>query len=167
MLLIGHSINSLLKQLKPMIKHGTILHDICNAAFHLGPITWSSQYPDLDPGLLKESKPWQGKYKGWIGSTMYLVFWTLRMLMISEPLNIYYSIAFIPYSDTDTNCAVCGALMGSLLGRNKLLTSKTLNSYWDMMLASDTAKGDYPRPEYYHPRQIIPTMEKLLKKFNI
>lgn len=63
--------------------------------------------------------------------------------------------------DTDTNAAIAGAVLGMRFGFKKLMENKVTNNNWQIVLSADTNKGDYPRPDRYHPKHL----EKILLSF--
>lgn len=59
-----------------------------------------------------------------------------------------------PGSDTDTNAAIAGAMLGATFGYNNLMQSPLTAYNWNIVFNCDTTKGDLPRPDMYHPKQI-------------
>ena len=51
--------------------------------------------------------------------------------------------------DTDTNAAIAGALMGSYYGYGKIIKNPITKKNMDIMLNSDSTKGDIIRPLDY------------------
>lgn len=64
--------------------------------------------------------------------------------------------------DTDTNACIAGAMLGMRFGFNQLMLNPVTKFNWEIVLAADTNKGDYPRPDKYHPKHL----DKLLLSFS-
>jgi ADP-ribosylglycohydrolase len=56
-----------------------------------------------------------------------------------------------PGSDTDTNGCIVGALMGAMLGFERLQAEPSMARNIEILLAVDTEKGPTPRPSKYGP----------------
>ncbi len=59
-------------------------------------------------------------------------------------------------SDTDTNAAIAGGLIGCYLGYQRLSKEQGEGGEGniEIMMNADTTLGDHPRPDEYHPRKI-------------
>lgn len=61
--------------------------------------------------------------------------------------------------DTDTNAAITGGLLGTIMGFNQLQIEQDENL--DILVNAPTEEGDFPRPDLYHPKTIPGLAEEL------
>ena len=67
-------------------------------------------------------------------------------------------------TDTDTNAAIAGAVMGAKIGYDKMLAEERTGPNMCMVFKADIEKSDIPRPLKYHPRNIPFLMGKVLAR---
>ena len=75
----------------------------------------------------------------------------------SEAMN--WVITSQPGSDTDTNACIAGALIGALLGFDKLQEEPSTNRNITILLEANTDLGPTPRPAEYSPRDFYTLTE--------
>jgi ADP-ribosyl-[dinitrogen reductase] hydrolase len=86
--------------------------------------------------------------KGWCLHGLYCAMWCLLYTKtMAEALD--WVIGQHPRSDTDTNAAIAGGLMGALLGYNALVSEPRTAENIAILRACDTRSGDLPRPLEY------------------
>ena len=86
--------------------------------------------------------------KGWCLHGLYCAMWCLLYTpTMQEALD--WVIGQHPNSDTDTNAAIAGGLMGALLGYSALLSEPRTAENLQILRACDTRGGDLPRPVEY------------------
>jgi ADP-ribosylglycohydrolase len=74
-----------------------------------------------------------------------------------------------PGSDTDTNCAIMGGLMGAIIGYSKLCEDDDFN-YNFKLIHKISEETDRPRPYEYHPSrmfELYPKIFELYEKYNL
>jgi hypothetical protein len=64
-----------------------------------------------------------------------------------------------PGSDTDTNACIAGALLGAMLGFEKIQSEPSTGRNIQILLALDTTTGPTPRPAFYSPRDFYTLTE--------
>lgn len=97
--------------------------------------------------------------KGWVLTCLYVCFYcfvhtdsyTEAMRVINEVID----------GDTDTDGHVTGALLGAFYGWKQLMRDETTRRNWEMLTTCDTASGDFPRPDKYHPKTLLPLLDAL------
>jgi ADP-ribosylglycohydrolase len=62
--------------------------------------------------------------------------------------------------DTDTNAAIAGAMLGAILGFDKIKTEPQTNENIEIMLNADTKNGPTKRDDYYQPFDFYELTEK-------
>ena len=107
-------------------------------------------YRDIDQGQQRDVKP----NKGWIVHSFYCAMFALASLRSNVAYNHLIDQIIGWGGDTDTNAAIAGAVIGAYLGNKKLSTDPKFKGNWQVLLDADTSKGNYPRDECYHPKQI-------------
>lgn len=103
-------------------------------------------------GIIK--RKFEDKQDGWVAHAMF--FAVYAALVNLPPLKIYNNI-ISKKIDPDTTGAIAGAVIGARF-REKLLNDSSVISVVRQIFQCDTTKGDYPRPNKYHPKIIINTM---------
>lgn len=115
--------------------------------------------------------------KGSIMSSFYATLWALKYY-INELrtkkkvaiFNIYKKlIEEFPGSDTDTNCAIAGALIGAILGYKTMTFNKDYTYNCDIIFNIEE-ETDRPRPLEYHPArmyELFPLLFKMYEKYNL
>lgn len=66
-----------------------------------------------------------------------------------------------PGSDTDTNAAIAGALLGARLGWEELQKEERTEKNFEILLSCDTTKGEHPRPPEYTLHDFFSLTERL------
>lgn len=90
-----------------------------------------------------------GKTKGWCLHAFYITF-----IVITGFNNFSSAMQWIitqPGSDTDTNAAIAGGLLGAILGLNKMKQEPLTNQNINILLNADINNGPMPRPPQYIP----------------
>jgi ADP-ribosyl-[dinitrogen reductase] hydrolase len=90
--------------------------------------------------------------KGWVLHAFGLAFSTL--LSTDDYATQIDRICTIPRSDADTNGAIAGAMLGMRFGAQKMLSNEKTHLNVEILMACDTTKGDYPRPQQYSVQRI-------------
>ena len=101
------------------------------------------------------------KAKGWVVNALYAGMYCLRAMVVQPELTFGDLMRWVihdhPGSDTDTNAAIAGCLIGSMMGWDALLEQEKVNI--DIMLSE--SETDMPRPSRYQPSQIETLCQKL------
>lgn len=104
-----------------------------------------------------------GVNKGWVAHALYCAIYALRLS--EDPNESYRSIInkiILMKGDADTNAAIAGGLLGFYYGWNKISTDPITGENWAKVLSADTSKGDYKRPEIYHPKRYDQLIQQLV-----
>jgi ADP-ribosyl-[dinitrogen reductase] hydrolase len=104
--------------------------------------------------------------KGYVVHSFYCAM--LSLVMIGRSLRTFAKV--IDYiirlgGDTDTNAAIVGALIGSYMGFDKMMTEKITKENYDIMISMDPSKGGCPIDERYMPTRIKDIAEELVSIF--
>lgn len=92
------------------------------------------------------------KNKGWVAHAIYATFYAF--LHFDDFPSAMRWIVQEKSGDTDTNAAIAGALIGAYYGYEALMADETTAQNWKIVCEVDTSKGDNPRNDQYHPRNI-------------
>jgi ADP-ribosyl-[dinitrogen reductase] hydrolase len=96
--------------------------------------------------------------KGWCVNALWCAMVVITTFTnFSEAMN--WVITSQPGSDTDTNGAIAGGLLGCILGLNKMKDETNTNKNIDILLAVDVTIGPTPRPLIYRPCDFYTLME--------
>jgi hypothetical protein len=71
-----------------------------------------------------------------------------------------------PRSDTDTNAAIAGAMIGMKIGFAELMKDPVTKENWNILQNADTKNGEFPRPDEYHPKLLPQLVKEHLKILN-
>lgn len=109
--------------------------------------------------------------RGWVLHSLYTGLWCLLNFgNLRKAISKTYRFNIVPpegkgLSDTDTNAAISGALLGAQMGLKKLKKDPFFSSNYEKIKSCDTNKGDSPRPLSYHPSNIPQYSTFLTKHF--
>ena len=124
-------------------------------------ILQGAQRPLADVGKGKDRK----KEKGWAVHAFYAAMACLSALASETPPSfselMKWVIAGHPGSDTDTNGAIAGALIGSIIGWDELVKDPTTVSNIQIMVAAGKTDTDIPRPPEYRMEDIEDVCQQL------
>lgn len=96
--------------------------------------------------------------KGWCLHALWCALITMTSFTnYSEAM--HWIITSQPGSDTDTNACIAGALLGAILGFERMQSEPTTNRNIEILLAVDTSKGPTPRPLIYSPNDFYALTE--------
>lgn len=127
-----------------------------------------------------EKRDISGKSKGWIAHSFFCAFYAL---MNSEDYKsgidtiMFLDDFFNPNilqkrnknsrgnTDTDTNCAIAGALLGAYYGFINMCKDETTKQNLRILVKANPNKGDVPRPLKYHNIKLISTARNLFKLY--
>lgn len=105
--------------------------------------------------------------RGYVCFSFYAAMWCLKQLA-DKPSTTYmqlmeWVIDGHKGSDTDTNAAIAGGLVGAFLGNNALETEPLFKSNWPIVVASTSGSvpTDVPRAEEYQLKDLDPLLNKL------
>ena len=108
------------------------------------------------------------KRKGWVLNTLYTAYYCLYKIVIDPSVDLTSIFATSmkwvitqPDTDTDTNAAVTGGLIGAIIGWEQLIQDSTTIKNISSILNTDTAAGDYPRPKEYGLSDIETLVQQL------
>ena len=93
-----------------------------------------------------------GKKKGWCLNGLYCSLYCL--LNFNSFQDGIDWVIRQPNSDTDTNGAIAGALLGALIGYTNLTREERTGKNITILLNADTTKGDMPRQDVYTLKDI-------------
>lgn len=102
--------------------------------------------------------------KGWCLHGLYCAIWCL-LYCSSYAEAINWVIGEHPGSDTDTNAAIVGGLMGALYGYNALMKEPQTGENITILRNMDTTTGDLPRPPEYTLHDFDELTQKLYDIF--
>lgn len=102
------------------------------------------------------------KDKGRVDNTLWCALFAL-LHADSYRDGVEWAIAGNIMSDTDTNAAVAGALLGARFGYESMYSDKKTYGNLEKILSVDTSIGSVPRSEEYRPN-VIPKLAELLLK---
>lgn len=99
-----------------------------------------------------------GKTKGWCLHA----FWVAMVTLISftDYAKAMEWIISFKGSDTDTNACIAGALLGAVLGFDKMTEDKMTKDNVALLLNCDTT-----RPDYYNPKDFYQLTEQIVARF--
>ncbi len=99
-----------------------------------------------------------GEKKGWVIHALYIALFTLKWKIPNETniMKIFdYIIGKNIKGDTDTNGVIAGAFIGIHFGLKTMLKDPIFKKNLNVILTSDTSKGDYKRSDKYHPKNFM------------
>jgi ADP-ribosylglycohydrolase len=94
------------------------------------------------------------KIKGWVLSSLYCALWCFYQILPTAKEPYEESMRWVIQhkgSDTDTNAAITGALIGAAIGWDRMLDEKQTMENYEVMLGWPYRKGDFMRPKEYWP----------------
>lgn len=121
--------------------------------------------------LNNEKRNVTGKCRGWCLHAYYCAFWALfnfnnykagidAVICLDDGSNPPKHCGGTgENSDTDTNAAIAGALIGAYYGISKMCNDEITNENMKVLSHADSALGNFPRPEKYTMKNI----EQILK----
>jgi ADP-ribosylglycohydrolase len=124
---------------------------------------------DIEQGVIRDLGNIDGqKRKGWVLNTLYAAYHCLYRI-VTDPhkdltsifANSMKWVITQPNTDTDTNAAVTGGLIGAIVGWEQLIKDETTIRNLSVILNADTTKGDYPRPKEYGLSDIETLVQQL------
>ena len=68
-------------------------------------------------------------------------------------------------TDTDSNCAVAGALLGAYCGLSAMCNNKITKENLRIFIKANPNKGDVPRPNEYHNIKLFDIAKKLTSMY--
>lgn len=103
--------------------------------------------------------------RGWVVHAWYCA---MRTLVSSDPYHVQidWIIGQNPGSDTDTNAAIAGGLLGMKYGLDRLLRHPTTAANWDLVRESNSEGTEIERPPEYHPRRFPVIVDWYVTKFS-
>jgi ADP-ribosylglycohydrolase len=107
--------------------------------------------------------------KGWILHALWCSLWILKYHSVegnSFENGMKWLIESQPGSDTDTNAAIAGAVLGAIMGLNKMKLEKRTNNNIDIVLNADINGGPTPRPDKYSPHDFYELMDEAFNLYN-
>jgi ADP-ribosylglycohydrolase len=110
--------------------------------------------------------------KGWILHALWCSLWILKYHSVpsdkgeSFENGMKWLIESQPGSDTDTNAAIAGAVLGAIIGLNEMKLEKKTKKNIDIVLNADINNGPTPRPEKYSPHDFYELMNEAYKLYN-
>lgn len=95
-----------------------------------------------------------GPHIGWVGIAFTHSF---RHLLAGTGFREALHVIISGGGDTDTNACIAGGLIGAAAGLDGIPAEMV-----QAVLTCDTSQGHHPRPDFLHPRNVPPLVEKLL-----
>jgi len=128
-----------------------------------------------------EKRDISGKNKGWIVHSFYCAFYALyNFNSYKEGIDgvMFLDEFFNPEvlkpinknsrgnTDTDTNCAISGALLGAYYGFFNMCDDSITKKNLQILIRVNPNEGDVPRPEKYHNINLYHISQSLIKMYN-
>lgn len=95
-----------------------------------------------------------GPHIGWVGIAFAHAF---RHLLAATGFREALHVIISGGGDTDTNACIAGGLIGAAAGLDGIPAEMV-----QAVVSCDTSQGHHPRPDFLHPRNVPPLVEKLL-----
>jgi ADP-ribosylglycohydrolase len=105
-----------------------------------------------------------GETKGWVVHAWYCAFRALASEDSFET-QMEWIIGHHPNSDTDTNAAIAGAMLGARYGQARLLESEQTLNNWLILEAASDQESDIIRPKEYSVSALFPLLRKYCSLF--
>ena len=109
-------------------------------------------YDDIENGVVRDLS---ANKKGWVLNSLYAAYFCFYNLLIQTdsmesvfPESLKWVITQ-PNTDTDTNAAITGALIGAAIGWDNLIKESGTVENILIVLNSDSTQGDFPRSADY------------------
>lgn len=141
-LILTHNYTELNSWYKNLIDEGVDLSDVVLDAVYYG---WTRDYE----GFLKatgQNSLSEKKTKGWVINPLYITFAVLKEFTnFDEAMEAIITDPRFggPGSDTDTNAAIAGAMLGARLGFKRIMESENMSKNWDVIMNWDgTGTGE-------------------------
>jgi ADP-ribosyl-[dinitrogen reductase] hydrolase len=124
---------------------------------------------DIEQGVNRDLGNINGqKRKGWVLNTLYAAYYCLYKIVTNPGADLTLTFANSmkwvitqPNTDTDTNAAVTGGLIGAIVGWEQLIKDETTIKNISSILNADTTKCDFPRPKEYGLSDIETLVQQL------
>lgn len=105
-----------------------------------------------------------GKAKGWIIFSFFCVASAIYGLVLEHNLSYSRIMEWIirdhPGSDTDTNAAITGAVVGALKGASVILSDPIMKENYEKVSMPIGIETQFPRPKMYQPYDLLALAEK-------
>lgn len=123
-----------------------------------------------------------GKSKGWIAHSFYCAFYALNNFDSYRSgidgvmhLDPFFNPLIMKKreetsrgeTDTDTNCAIAGALLGAYYGFFEMCKDQITKKNLQILVKANPNYGDVPRPEEYHGIQLLVIATELFNMYGI
>lgn len=109
-------------------------------------------YEDIQNGVPRDLSD---NKKGWVLNSLYAAYFCFyNILMPTDSIESVFPqclkwVITQPNTDTDTNAAITGALIGAAIGWEALITEPGTVENISILLNSDSTRGDFPRSADY------------------
>lgn len=137
-------------QIMIYLRHNKDLNSVRRKADRI--ITNKSVRKVFDDAVAGKKRDVSGRDKGWVLHALYVAVYVLFHFHSFTDAMIYVVKL---HGDTDTNAAIAGALLGSLIGYNNMNREKYFRINIDKIINSETMDGDFPRPTNYTAKHLI------------
>lgn len=111
-------------------------------------------FEEIDSGEERDIKT----NKGWCLHSLWCAFSAMLLFNDYEEA-VGWIIRKHPGSDTDTNACIAGALLGAILGYEKMTSKPTTIENIKIVLSVDIENSPTPRPSYYTPQDFYVLIE--------